>query len=324
MYIPLLLCIAVACTGKGSEGASNVKVKAKVPALFTFGDSIVDPGNNDFITTNVKADHPPYGLNFVGNKSTGRCSNGRLSADFLAASLGVKQMVPPYLDPGLNAYDLLTGVSFASAGSGYDNLTARAVNVIPMWKQVELFKGYKKRVERLVGAKTASAIIGEALFVAVAGTNDFVQNYFYLPNRRKQFTVEQYQDYILKSLENIVESIYKVGARKIGVYGLPPTGCLPIQKTLLGQSKLKGCIEKYNRVAVSYNKKLIAVIPKIKARLPGIKLGYVDIYGIILDFVEYPTKYGFETSSRGCCGTGLLEIGMSCNSKTPVTCNDPS
>ena len=41
-----------------------------------------------------------------------------------AEALGLKETVPPYLDPALSNQDIVTGVSFASAGSGYDNLTA--------------------------------------------------------------------------------------------------------------------------------------------------------------------------------------------------------
>lgn len=40
-----------------------------------------------------------------------------------ASYLGVKKYVPPYLDPTLSIQELVTGVSFASAGSGYDPLT---------------------------------------------------------------------------------------------------------------------------------------------------------------------------------------------------------
>ena len=45
---------------------------------------------------------------------------------FAVAGLGIKETLPPYLDPDLNTQDLITGVSFASAGAGYDNLTAEA------------------------------------------------------------------------------------------------------------------------------------------------------------------------------------------------------
>ncbi|PKI44370.1 hypothetical protein CRG98_035229 [Punica granatum] len=37
--------------------------------------------------------------------------------------MGVKDYVPPYLNQSLHIEELMTGVSFASAGSGYDPLT---------------------------------------------------------------------------------------------------------------------------------------------------------------------------------------------------------
>jgi hypothetical protein len=37
--------------------------------------------------------------------------------------LGIKEAMPAYLDPNLSTEDLLTGVCFASSGSGYDPLT---------------------------------------------------------------------------------------------------------------------------------------------------------------------------------------------------------
>lgn len=40
-----------------------------------------------------------------------------------ARYVGVKDYVPPYLDPSLDIKELATGVSFASAGSGFDPLT---------------------------------------------------------------------------------------------------------------------------------------------------------------------------------------------------------
>lgn len=45
--------------------------------------------------------------------------------------LGIKELMPAYLDPNLQAEDLKTGVSFASGACGYDPLTAiSAVNII--------------------------------------------------------------------------------------------------------------------------------------------------------------------------------------------------
>lgn len=41
-----------------------------------------------------------------------------------ADALGYTKIIPAFLDPDLKLQDLPHGVSFASAGSGYDDLTA--------------------------------------------------------------------------------------------------------------------------------------------------------------------------------------------------------
>lgn len=45
---------------------------------------------------------------------------------FTASYLGIKDLVPPYFNKSLSFEELKTGVSFASAGSGFDPLTAQA------------------------------------------------------------------------------------------------------------------------------------------------------------------------------------------------------
>ncbi|KAI3745803.1 hypothetical protein L6452_08213 [Arctium lappa] len=130
-----------------------------VSAVLAFGGSSVDQGNNNYIETLVKANFPPYGKDFQGGRPTGRFSNGRTIADILGTiplsrllrkhshsgsphtlpvclihqepteALVVKEYLPAYLDPFLQDEDLLSGVSFASGGSGFDNLTARITEI---------------------------------------------------------------------------------------------------------------------------------------------------------------------------------------------------
>ncbi|GLJ11565.1 hypothetical protein SUGI_0171290 [Cryptomeria japonica] len=297
----------------------NIGVR-QVPALFTFGDSIVDPGNNNFIPTLVKANFPPHGRDFIDQEPTGRFCNGKLSTDFIAAGLGLKDRLPPFLDPLLDLQDLLTGVSFASAGTGYDNLTAEAISVIPLWKQMEYFKEYKSTLTEMVGEVNSSFLIGEAIFLISAGTNDFLGNYNQFPLRRQQFNIEEYEDFLVEICSNFIEKLYKAGGRKFGVYGIPPPGCLPLSKTLYGQPNAEGCIQELNKHAVSYNTKLKSMVRGLKLSLPQIKVTYIDIYNSFHDIVQNPVKYGFEISSRGCCGTGLTEVGPTCNSKNTNTC----
>lgn len=56
-------------------------------SLYSFGDSFVDPGNNDYIETNAKSDSPPYGNAFPERIATGRFSNGLLFPDLLGGFL---------------------------------------------------------------------------------------------------------------------------------------------------------------------------------------------------------------------------------------------
>lgn len=53
-----------------------------VPALYVFGDSSVDAGNNNNLNTAAKANVFPYGIDF-NNCSSGRFSNGKTFADII-------------------------------------------------------------------------------------------------------------------------------------------------------------------------------------------------------------------------------------------------
>ena len=106
--------------------------RAKVPAVIVFGDSSVDAGNNNRISTVLKSNFEPYGRDFTGGRPTGRFSNGRIPPDFISEAFGLKPTVPAYLDPNYNISDFATGVCFASAGTGYDNQTSDVL-VSPHW-----------------------------------------------------------------------------------------------------------------------------------------------------------------------------------------------
>lgn len=51
------------------------------PALYVFGDSAVDPGNNNNIVKYAVSNFPPYGVDFP-NGPTGRPTNGYNYADY--------------------------------------------------------------------------------------------------------------------------------------------------------------------------------------------------------------------------------------------------
>ncbi|KAF4388832.1 hypothetical protein F8388_019011, partial [Cannabis sativa] len=180
-------------------------------AVLVFGDSTVDPGNNNYLPTIFKSNFLPYGRDLANKKPTGRFCNGRLTTDFLASYVGLKDYVPPYLDPSLSMEELMTGVSFASAGSGYDPITPQVGNVLPVLKQLEYFKEYKKRLESSIGKQETEHHINKAIFVISAGTNDFIVNYFTLPIRRKIYTtLSSYDIFLMEHVKTFLQPYLQI------------------------------------------------------------------------------------------------------------------
>ncbi|GLT30181.1 hypothetical protein SLA2020_049980 [Shorea laevis] len=294
---------------------------AKVPAVIVFGDSSVDAGNNNGISTVLKSNFQPYGRDFYGGRPTGRFCNGRIPPDFISEAFGLKPAIPAYLDPMYNISDFATGVCFASAGTGYDNATSNVLNVIPFWKELEYYKDYQRKLRDNIGERMGKEIIREALYLMSLGTNDFLENYYIFPTRRIQFTVSQYQDFLIGHAENFIRELHGLGARKLSLTGLPPMGCLPLERTtnVMGGNE---CIEDYNNVAVEFNRKLDGMAAKLNRELPGMHMVSANAYDIFYQIVTKPSTYGFEVSGVACCSTGTFEMSYLCSKSDPFTCPD--
>lgn len=89
LLMGLALSPLVRVTGKSSTvSLSQVRrlaAKNNLTCVLVFGDSSVDPGNNNILQTTFKGNFKPYGINFFGAQSTGRFSDGRLATDFIGA-----------------------------------------------------------------------------------------------------------------------------------------------------------------------------------------------------------------------------------------------
>lgn len=89
-----------------------------------------------------------------------------------------------------------------------------------------------------------------------------------------------------------MQELYHAGARKIGVLGFPPIGCIPGQITLFGGIGEQGCIEEMNAVALAHNKNLKVAIAQAQVAMPGVQLLYLDGYSFLYDVYHNPSKYG--------------------------------
>ncbi|GMH24551.1 hypothetical protein Nepgr_026394 [Nepenthes gracilis] len=308
----------------GSTAASPSPEKPTVPALLVFGDSILDSGNNDYVDTLCRVNYLPYGRDFDGgDKPTGRFSNGKIPSDLLAEKLGIKEFVPPYLDPTLQIEDLLTGVDFASGCSGYDPHTCKIeFGALTMDDQFKMFKEYVGKLKAAVGEERTASIISQSFYLIGTGNNDLLNNYFNIFSRtRLRYTLSSYVDLLLSYASKFLQELHGEGGRRMVVLSVSPLGCLPAVRTGYG-GLFRTCDEEFNKGAIVFNSKLKATIQSLSEKLTGARIFYVDIYGPLLDLIHNYQKFGFVTGSRGCCGTGTIEVGILCNVFDPCTCKN--
>ncbi|EEF33731.1 GDSL esterase/lipase At5g03820 [Ricinus communis] len=292
-----------------------------VPALIIFGDSVVDVGNNNNLNTLIKANFPPYGRDFVTHRPTGRFCNGKLATDFTAEYLGFTSYPPAYLSQDAQGRNILTGVNFASAASGLYDGTATLYSAVSLTRQLNYYKEYQTKVVIMVGQAKANDIFAGAIHLLSAGSSDFIQNYYINPLINGIYTPDRFSDNLITFYSSFIQNLYQLGARRIGVTGLPPTGCLPAAITLFGAGSNQ-CVERLNRDAISFNNKLNSTSQSLVSNLPGLKLVVFDIYQPLLDMILKPTDNGFFEARRACCGTGTLETSVLCNARSLGTCSD--
>ncbi|KAI9187165.1 hypothetical protein LWI28_025066 [Acer negundo] len=152
------------------------------------------------------------------------------------------------------------------------------------WKEMEYYKEYQETLRGYIGNEKANEVLGEALYLISIGTNDFLENYYILPKRSSEYSVEEYQIFLAGIAENFITELYQLGARKICISGLPPMGCLPLERTT-NMFNGSDCVEEYNDVAKDFNGQLQEMVMKLNKELPGIQLVLSSPYDILLETI---------------------------------------
>jgi phospholipase/lecithinase/hemolysin len=161
-------------------------------------------------------------------------------------------------------------------------------SVITLSEQLAYFKEYTDRLKLAKGESAASEIIREALYIWSIGTNDFIENYYNLPSRRVEYTVAEYEAYLLGLAEAAIRRVHALGGRKMDFTGLTPMGCLPAERV----GNRGECNEEYNAVARSFNAKLQELVARLNKDLPGLHLVFAPTYDLLADVVDKPANYG--------------------------------
>ncbi|KAG8384563.1 hypothetical protein BUALT_Bualt04G0130800 [Buddleja alternifolia] len=153
---------------------------AVAPALYVFGDSLFDSGNNNLLPTLARANFAPYGMNFDGG-ATGRFTNGRTVVDFLAEYLGLPYS-PPYLSLIRRVLrpEELTGLNFASGSCGILPDTGNDLGkCLNLGEQINYFeRTVKEELPRhYQNSDALSHYLSKSVFVVSIGSNDYINNY---------------------------------------------------------------------------------------------------------------------------------------------------
>ncbi|XP_009631850.1 GDSL esterase/lipase At5g33370-like [Nicotiana tomentosiformis] len=279
--------------------------QAEARAFFVFGDSLVDSGNNNYLATTARADSPPYGIDYPTRRATGRFSNGFNIPDIISQQIGSSESPLPYLSPELNGQRLLVGANFASAGIGILNDTGiQFINIVRIPQQLEYFRQYQSRVSALIGEASTKQLVNQALVLITLGGNDFVNNYYLVPNsaRSRQYALPDYVPFLISEYRKILMRLYNLGARRVLVTGTGPLGCVPAE--LAQRSRNGECAIELQRAAALFNPQLTQMLQNLNSQLGSNIFIAANTQQMHTDFITNPQAYGFITSKVACCGQG--------------------
>ncbi|XP_056692407.1 GDSL esterase/lipase 7-like [Spinacia oleracea] len=272
-----------------------------VPALYVFGDSLFDGGNNNWLPTLAKANYPPYGQNFPKGQSTGRFTNGKLVVDFIAEYLGLPYP-PPYVMPSWLRPNTLMGYNYASGACGILPETGKDVGwCLSLDEQMRLFE---RSIRKHLSPKLSSVSqhLAKSIFIFSTGNNDYLGNYFgKSSNTRQRYDPQQFTQLLIDALSLNLQKLYKLGARKVVVFELGPLGCL---KSILRHSKPNGrCDENVNQIVLNFNSQLSLMLKNLTSTLENSHFILGHAYWLGYDAIINPGSHGLSDSRNPCCKT---------------------
>ncbi|XP_021291728.1 LOW QUALITY PROTEIN: GDSL esterase/lipase 7-like [Herrania umbratica] len=264
-------------------------IKIDLPALYIFGDSCVDDGNNNFLPQSAVANYLPFGIDFDG-KPTGRATN---------ATLDGFQYPPPIL--GMSEADrkiTRTGVNYASGSSGIlsENGRSMHMNVLNFFQQVDLFENttLKDLKSSFSNTESFTEYLSKSVFFIHIASNDLGLTY---ETTTPKDSPDKYTEMIVEELFKQLQRLYKLDARKFLVNNVSPLGCQPFNINI--KNHITSCVEEVNEHYIYiYNKLLSNSLTKWQSTLSGSKFVLEDLYKI---FQDVYASYGVKDVNTSCC-----------------------
>ncbi|KAG5529025.1 hypothetical protein RHGRI_029631 [Rhododendron griersonianum] len=262
-------------------------------ALFAFGDSLTDNGNNNyFLSSLAKANYVPYG-----------------------DLIGIPNL-PAFANPSATGKNILRGVNYASAAAGILDETGQNLGQrFSLSQQVENFEKTLNQLRNNMNMsdEEISHYLSKALVVMTLGSNDYINNYL-VPSMYPtsfMYNPKDYADLLIKRYARQILAMHGLGLRKFFFGGIGPLGCIPnqIATSLAPNGK---CVSFVNDLVGMFNTRLRSLVDQLNTKHPEAIFVYGNTYGALGDILNNPTAYGFKVIDRGCCGVGRNEGQATC------------
>ncbi|KAM7260775.1 hypothetical protein ACFE04_026250 [Oxalis oulophora] len=241
-------------------------IKFDLPAIYAFGDSYIDSGN-ERILNNVKP-QLPYGIDFNHSTPTGRVTNGRTMLDFLVSGAGI---LP-------------------------DTITPEKSKIMNLGEQVDNFERTLESLKsQFDGEESFNKYLSKSLFFINIATNDFGFTYKVKNDPKNPIPHEVYAGSLTEELSKQLERLHKIGARKFFLNNAIPMGNIPFVIGFLGQPDAN-----LGKLVPLYNTRLGVDLQKLQSKLEGFQYTIGDLYKVIMDAIEKPSTYGFQNPMSPC------------------------
>ncbi|XP_052162855.1 GDSL esterase/lipase ACHE-like isoform X2 [Oryza glaberrima] len=339
----LLLVVLLLQLSEGASSDGGSDAPCDFPAIFNFGDSNSDTGGLSALIAVVP---PPFGRTYFGMPA-GRFSDGRLTIDFMAQSLGIRYL-SAYLDSVGSNFS--QGANFATAAASIrpanGSIFVSGISPISLDVQTSQFEQFINRSQFVysnIGGIYREILpkaeyFSRALYTFDIGQNDLTMGYF---DNMSTEQVEAYVPDLMERFSAAIQKVYSLGGRYFWVHNTAPLGCLTYAVVLLPKLAAPrddaGCSVAYNAASRFYNARLRETVDRLRAALPDAALTYVDVYSAKYRLISQAKQLGFGDPLLVCCGYGGGEYNFDrdirCGGKVEVngtsvlagkSCEDPS
>ncbi|XP_065869101.1 GDSL esterase/lipase 1-like [Euphorbia lathyris] len=285
--------------------------------LFIIGDSLFDPGNNQYTTAvHFPTTSFPYGMT-LNNHSTGRFSDGLIVPDFIALHANLS-ILRPFMKPGVK---FSGGANFASGGAGVLDQYNGPIDF--RTQTIDLKKVISSMVKEVGEAEAKKRVMKSVLLFSLGGNDYFSYNSKY-PNATGAQKI-QHVNAVIAKLTSGIKDLYNIGLRKIAIQNVGPLGCYPGTRSEHPELVNGACVPSLQAYAAQHNKALAEAMKKLETQLPGFKYSIFDYFHALSARIHNPTRYGFKVGLSACCGSGLYNGAGRCGGDQNYSlCSNPN